>query len=92
MLVKRVKNQGGRAVIKENYKKEVVVSGYKVTFLDMIYVSNDKYEMLITSSTDGIIRGWDIHGTVPTLAKQPENEYVENGSSVFSLDFLHGVG
>jgi hypothetical protein len=29
--------------------------------------------MLITSSSDGIIRGWDIQGNIPTLAKQPEN-------------------
>lgn len=29
--------------------------------------------MLITSSSDGVIRGWDIHGTIPALAKQPEN-------------------
>ena len=29
--------------------------------------------MLITSSTDGLIRGWDVHGSLPTLAKQPEN-------------------
>lgn len=30
--------------------------------------------MLITSSSDCIVRGWDVHGTTPTLAKQPENE------------------
>jgi acetylglutamate synthase len=42
-LVKRVKNQATRAIVKENYKKDVIVSGYSVTFLDMIYVSNDKY-------------------------------------------------
>lgn len=29
--------------------------------------------MLLTSSSDGFVRGWDIHGTTPTLAKQPEN-------------------
>lgn len=72
-LVKRVKNQGTRAVVKQNYKKKVVVSGYSVTFIDMIYVSSERYEMLLTSSTDCIIRGWDLHGTTPTLAKQPEN-------------------
>lgn len=42
-----------------------------MTFLDMIYISSEKYEMLVTSSTDGLIRGWDINGTTPVLAKQP---------------------
>ena len=60
--------------VKENYKKEVIVADYKIIFLDMIYISNAKYDMLLTSSSDGMVRGWNISGTAPTLSKQPENE------------------
>lgn len=60
--------------MKQNYKKQVIVSSYNVTFLDMIYVSNDRYQILLTSSTDGYVRGWDINGNIPVLARQFENE------------------
>lgn len=75
-LVKRVKDDGIKAKVtlkKETYKKDVVVSGYKVSILDMIYIESPKYRMLVTSSSDGFVRGWDIRGATPTLARQPEN-------------------
>jgi hypothetical protein len=40
----------------------------------MIYIDDSKYNMLITSSSDFIIRGWDVSGNACALAKQPENE------------------
>lgn len=39
----------------------------------MIYINDNKYNMLITSSTDFKVRGWDISSNSPVLAKQPEN-------------------
>lgn len=55
-------------------KKDLVVAEYKNVILDMIYVNDGKYDMLITSSTDFMVRGWDISSNIPVLAKQPENE------------------
>lgn len=40
----------------------------------MMFISDGKYEMLVTSSTDCLVRGWDIGSNIPILAKQPENE------------------
>lgn len=39
----------------------------------MIYINDSKYNMLITSSSDFMIRGWDITSNIPLLSKQPEN-------------------
>jgi hypothetical protein len=52
-------------------KKELVVAEYKNVILDMIYINDSKYNMLITSSTDFVIRGWDISSNIPAIAKQP---------------------
>lgn len=52
----------------------MVVAEYKNVILDMIYINDGKYNMLITSSTDYMVRGWDISSNLPVLAKQPENE------------------
>ena len=54
-------------------KKDLVVAEYKNIILDMIYIKDSKYDMLITSSTDFMVRGWDISSNLPQLAKQPEN-------------------
>ena len=56
---------------KEMVKKELVVAEYKNVILDMIYINDSKYNMLITSSSDFMIKGWDISSNLPTLAKQP---------------------
>jgi len=62
------RNKSGR---KEVVKKDLVVAEYKNIILDMIYINDSKYNMLITSSTDFMIRGWDINSNIPQLAKQP---------------------
>lgn len=59
---------------KEIVKKDLVVAEYRNVILDMIYINDNKYDMLITSSTDFMIRGWDISSNIPSLARQPENE------------------
>lgn len=42
--------------------------------LDMIYINDGKYNMLITSSSDFIVRGWDVSSSnTPVLARQPDN-------------------
>ncbi len=53
------------------YKKDVIVANYKNIILDMIYICDEKYNMLLTSSSDSIIRGWDVTSNTPVLAKQP---------------------
>ena len=60
--------------IKETYKKDVVVSDYKVIFLNMLYIHSSKYDMLLTSSSDGMVRGYNISGSNPTISRQPEND------------------
>ena len=59
---------------KELVKKDLIVAEYKNIILDMIYINDSKYNMLITSSSDFMIKGWDISSNIPSLAKQPENE------------------
>jgi hypothetical protein len=56
---------------KEVVKKDLVVAEYKNILLDMIYINDSKYNMLITSSTDFVIRGWDVSSNLPVLARQP---------------------
>ena len=62
------RNKNGQ---KELLKKDLVVAEYKNVILDMIYINDSKYNMLITSSTDFMIKGWDITSNTPQLAKQP---------------------
>lgn len=52
-------------------KKDLVVAEYKNVVLGMIYINDSKYNMLITSSSDFMIKGWDVSSNIPTLAKQP---------------------
>ena len=43
---------------KEIQKKDMVVAEYRNVMLDMIYVKDHKYDMLVTSSSDFTVRGW----------------------------------
>lgn len=63
----------GKEGAKEVIKKDLVVAEYKNVVLDMIYINDSKYNMLITSSSDFMIKGWDVSSNIPALAKQPEN-------------------
>lgn len=51
-----------------------MVANYKTVILDMIYINDGKYNMLMTSSSDCTVRGWDISSSIASLAKQPEND------------------
>jgi WD40 repeat protein len=42
--------------------------------LDIFYITDPKYRVLLTSTNDGVIRGWKFQGTSYVLAPQPENE------------------
>jgi hypothetical protein len=52
----------------------MVVSNFKNIVLDMIYLSDKKYNMLLVSCSDKIIRGWNVSSNIPVAATQPENE------------------
>lgn len=64
----------GKEGQKELQKKDMVVAEYRNVMLDMIYVKDHKYDMLITSSSDFTVRGWDVSGGIPQVCRQPENE------------------
>jgi len=51
----------------------MIVSNFKNIVLDMIYLPGKKYNMLLVSCSDKIIRGWNVSANVPILAMQPEN-------------------
>jgi hypothetical protein len=68
-LIPKRSKEGG----KYKDKKDVVVANYKSSILDMIYIDDGKYNMLLTSSSDCMIRGWDVSTNIPSAAKQPEN-------------------
>lgn len=54
-------------------KKELVVPR-RTYVLDILYVADPKYRVLMVSTEDGMIRGWKFQGTSYILAPQPENE------------------
>lgn len=64
------KDRDGRLSIR---KKQLVIPT-KTVVLDILYIPDAKYRMLLTSTNDGLIRGWKFQGTSYVLAPQPENE------------------
>jgi hypothetical protein len=40
----------------------------------LIYIPDEKYKTIITSTSDGFIRGWKFHNGNWILAGQPDNE------------------
>ena len=66
--VKKEKN--GKVVIK---KKDLVIPT-DVRVLDMIYLSEKKYRILLVSTSDGFVRGWKYGQNGFVLANQPDNE------------------
>jgi hypothetical protein len=42
--------------------------------LDMVYLPENKYKMLMVSTSDGFIRGWKYNQNGFTLAMQPDND------------------
>lgn len=37
----------------------------------MLYINDQKYNMLLTSSSDKTVRGWDVSSSSLMIAKQP---------------------
>lgn len=66
--VKKEKN--GKLEIK---KKDLVLTT-DTRILDMIYIPEEKYKVLMTSTSDGMIRGWVHSNGVWGAAYQPDNE------------------
>lgn len=65
--VKKEKN--GKLEIK---KKDLVLTT-DTRILDMIYLSDEKYKVLMTSTSDGMIRGWTYSNGSWGIAYQPDN-------------------
>jgi WD40 repeat protein len=42
--------------------------------LDFLFIEDKKYEVLLTSSNDGYVRGWKYTSNGWILASQPDNE------------------
>jgi hypothetical protein len=40
----------------------------------MLYIPDKKYKILVTSTSDGIIRGWKYHQSGFIRATQPDND------------------
>ena len=53
---------------KENYIER------KTKILDILYIPDAKYQVLLTSTNDGFVRGWRHTNNGFILAYQPENE------------------
>ena len=53
-------------------KKEAVIDR-KTIILDMYYIKDKKYQILLTSSNDGYVRGWRYTSNGFVLAMQPNN-------------------
>ena len=66
--VKKEKN--GKVSIR---KKDLVLST-EVRVLDMLYLSEQKYKVLLVSTSDGYVRGWKYSQNGYYLANQPDNE------------------
>ncbi|KRX07968.1 WD40-repeat-containing domain [Pseudocohnilembus persalinus] len=46
---------------------------YKTTILDILYIPDKKYQVLLTATTDCFVRGWKQSSNGWVLAAQPEN-------------------
>jgi hypothetical protein len=55
-------------------KKDLKVSCYKNVVIDAIYLDDQKYDMLMVSSSDKFVRGYNVSGMLPVIQPQPENE------------------
>lgn len=52
-------------------KKDLKVSSYKNTVIDAIYLDDEKYDMLVVSSSDKYVRGYNVSGLLPVIEVQP---------------------
>ena len=59
---------------KVSIRKKDLVLPTDVRVLDMIYLSEKKYRVLLVSTSDGFVRGWRHSQNGFYLANQPDNE------------------
>lgn len=45
-----------------------------VRVLDMLYIPDKKYKILVVSTSDGAVKGWKYHQGTFIRANQPDNE------------------
>lgn len=55
-------------------KKKDLILPMETRVIDLIYIPDEKYKTIITSTSDGFIRGWKFHNGNWILASQPDNE------------------
>ena len=66
--VKKEKN--GKVAIR---KKDLILPT-SVRVLDMLYLPDKKYKLLLVATSDGYVRGWKSSQNGIVLATQPDNE------------------
>jgi hypothetical protein len=64
------KDKNGKVSIR---KKDLILPT-NVRILDMLYINDKKYKVLVVSTSDGIVRGWKFHQGAFVRANQPDNE------------------
>ena len=42
--------------------------------LDILYIPDPKYNLLLTSTSDGFVKGWRYNQSMFVLATQPDND------------------
>jgi hypothetical protein len=57
--------------VQKMIKKDLKVSSYKNTVIDAIYIDENKYDMLMVSSSDKFVRGYDVSSMLPVIQAQP---------------------
>ena len=63
------KEKDGRLEIK---KKDLVLKT-DTRILDIVYIPDERYKLLVTSTSDGMVRGWRFNNGSWMLAYQPDN-------------------
>lgn len=55
-------------------RKKDLVLPTNVRIIDMLYIPDKKYKVLVVSTSDGFVKGWKYHQGGFVLATQPDNE------------------
>jgi hypothetical protein len=57
-----------------NIETHESVINRKTMILDIHFIKDAKYQVLLTSSNDGYVRGWKLTNDAYKLAQHPDNE------------------
>lgn len=58
---------------KVSIRKKDLILPTNVRILDMLYIPDKKYKILVVSTSDGIVRGWKYQQGAFIKANQPDN-------------------